>query len=55
MDIRNLAKEKGVKFWEIADYIGVAATTFTVWLRHELSTEKKKSVIDAINVIADRH
>ncbi len=41
-----------MKLWEIADYIGIAQSTLTVWLRHELSEEKKQLMLDAVEAIA---
>lgn len=54
LDIRNRAKERGVKLWEIAEYIGINPTTLTVWLRHELPEGKKKVMFAAIDAIAAR-
>lgn len=52
LDIRSRAKEKGVKLWEVAEHIGINPTTLTVWLRHELSEEKKQVMLDAVEAIA---
>ena len=48
IELRNLIIEKRIKFYEIAREIGVAPTTFTIWMRDELSDEKKVKVIKAI-------
>ncbi len=48
IELRNLIIEKRIKFYEIAREVGIAPTTFTVWMRDELSDEKKVKVIKAI-------
>ena len=52
LDIRSRAKEKGVKLWELAEYIGINPTTLTVWLRRELPEDKKQIMYKAIEAIA---
>lgn len=49
IELRNLIIEKRIKFYEIAREVGIAPTTFTVWMRDELSDEKKAKVIKAID------
>lgn len=54
-DIREIAKKKGVCLWEISEYLGYShETAFSRILRHELSDEKKKKIIFAINDISSR-
>ena len=48
IELRNLIIEKRIKFYEIAREVGIAPTTFTIWMRDELSDEKKVKVIKAI-------
>lgn len=48
IELRNLIIKKRIKFYEIAREVGIAPTTFTVWMRDELSGEKKAKVIKAI-------
>ncbi len=48
VELRNLIIKKRIKFYEIAREVGIAPTTFTVWMRDELSDEKKVKVIKAI-------
>ena len=52
LTIRDLAKSKNVKLWEIALFLGISEPTITRWLRTSLSPEKEKTIIDAINAIA---
>lgn len=51
-EIREWAKEQGVKFWEIGMEMGVSEATITRWLRVELDEEKKAAMLEAIEKIA---
>lgn len=51
-EIRNYAKEKNVKLWEVAEAINVIDTAFSRMLRHELDDEKKNAVLAAIDNVA---
>lgn len=48
MEIRNMLFQCNLKHWEIADRLGVSATTFSRWLRTELPPTKKREIIEAI-------
>ena len=54
IELRNLIIKKRIKFYEIAREVGIAPTTFTVWMRDELSDEKKVKVIKAIENLTKR-
>ena len=51
IELRNLIVEKRIKFYEIAREVGIAPTTFTIWMRDELSNEKKTKVMNAIEAL----
>lgn len=51
-EIREVAKQKGVKLWEIADRFGINDGNFSRKLRHEFSAEKKNEVLNIISEIA---
>ena len=51
-NIKDTAKTKGVKLWEIADKLGVADTTMSRWLRKELPQDKKQKILSIIDQIA---
>lgn len=51
MEIRETAAKKDVKLWQIADRFGVTDMTFSRWLRHEFSEEKKAKALEYINII----
>lgn len=47
-DVRKLARERGIKLWEIAEKLGCADATLSRKLRRELPESEKKAVIDII-------
>ena len=47
-EIRRLAKESRVMFWEIAAAVGISEATLTRWMRVPLHQEREKMVIAAI-------
>lgn len=49
--IREKAKSKGVRLWQIAAYLGVSEPTITRWLRIPLSPEKQRAFSNAIDEI----
>ena len=51
-DLRRLAKNKSVRFWEIADALKKSEATLTRLFRHELSDEQKADFIKIIEKIA---
>lgn len=53
-DIRDLAKQHSVKFWEIAELLNVSEATITRWLRKDLTENKKAKFIAAIEAISER-
>ena len=52
-DLRRLAKNKSVRFWEIADYLGKSEATVTRFFRHEFSDEQKSRLLKVIEEIAE--
>lgn len=50
--IRDAAKRKGVKHWQIAEYLGISEPTIVRWLRVDLSPEREKTIMEAIEAIA---
>ncbi len=50
-EFRQYAKRRGVLLWEVADALGIADTTLSKSLRHELpaeETERYKAAVDQI-------
>lgn len=50
--IREMAKRKDVKHWQIAEYLGISEPTIMRWLRVPLSTERERIITEAIEAIA---
>lgn len=50
--IRNAAREAGIKLWQIADELHIADFTFSRKLRHELSDEEQKRILQIIAELA---
>lgn len=47
-EIREAIKNSSLNKYEIAYKIGIADTTFSVWLRRELTDERRAKVMKAI-------
>ncbi len=54
IDIRNEAKEAGVKLWEIAEAYGINDGNFSRLLRRELPPDKKEQMRRIISNILQR-
>ena len=52
-DIRELIKKKRVFYYEVAEVLGVTATTFSKWLQRELPEEKKNLIRAAVEKILE--
>jgi len=48
-EIREAIQRFGLKYWEVAERVGIADTTLTKWLRRELSDERRSQVLAAID------
>lgn len=51
--IRTSAKEKGIKFWQIAGKLGINDGNFSRKLRYELSEKETQKILDIINELAE--
>lgn len=47
-DIRKFITDSGLRQWQVAEAYGLSDTRFSVILRHELSDDKKKAILEAI-------
>ena len=54
LEIRTLAREKGVYLYEIADALGISEQTFNRRLRKELSEKEKSDALAAIELISEQ-
>ena len=53
-DIRLLIGKNLLKYWQVAEAIGISSFTFSVWLRTPLTDERKARVEEAINKLANQ-
>lgn len=52
-DIRRAAAGAGIKLWQIAEFLGMADSSLSRKLRHELPQEEKERVFAAIRSLAE--
>lgn len=50
-EIREAINHKRLKYYEVANALGVSRFTFSVWLSEELPEDKKKEILEAIEKI----
>lgn len=53
-DIRAAIAQAGLRYWWVAEELGVACGTLSNRLRKELSQEEKQEVLSAIQRLTDR-
>ena len=53
-DIRSTAKTKGVRLWEIAEFLKVSDPTMTRMLLRELPNKEKQRFLSIIEEIASK-
>lgn len=51
-EIRQTAKNAGIKLWQIADKLGITDGNFSRKLRHELAEPEKQKILDIIAELA---
>ncbi len=49
--IKQLAKEKGIKLWQVAEVYGISDGNFSRLLRRELPKEKEEKILSIINYL----
>ena len=47
-NIRNEIQESGLTYWQVAEEIGIASTTLSVWLRTPLNSRRLSRVNNAL-------
>lgn len=52
--IKQLAKEKGIKLWQIAEVYGISDGNFSRLLRKDLPKEKEEKILLIINNFNNR-
>lgn len=53
-DVRAAIEGAGLRYWWVAEELGISAGTFTMHLRRELSREEKLRILAAVKRLADR-
>lgn len=51
-NIRSEIEKAGLRYWQVADKIGISPATFCVWLRHELTGERLERVQAALDALS---
>ena len=51
IEVRQLIERKRLKYYEVANALGVNVSTLSRWLQVELSEERKTKVVKAIKSI----
>lgn len=50
-EIREAINHKRLKYYEVANVLGISRFTFSVWLSEELPEDKKKEILEVIKKI----
>ena len=53
-EIRDTIFRNRLKYWQLADEIGISASSLAVWLRHELTGERLERVTAALEKLLDK-
>lgn len=48
LEIRTAIEKKRLKYYEVAEVVGIDECTLSKWMRKELDGERRKRVLDAI-------
>ena len=52
-DLRYLIETNGLRYWQVAERIGVTNCTLSTWMRTEMKGVRKMRVEKAINELLD--
>jgi DNA-binding Xre family transcriptional regulator len=47
-ELRNILAERSIRYWELADAVGISPSLLSVWLRYELSGTRLNRVSAAL-------
>lgn len=53
-EIRELIAEKRIFYYEIAETLGISPVSFTLWMRTELTPERKQRTLKAIEQLTQK-
>lgn len=54
LDVRAAIEASELRYWWVAEELGVACGTFSNWLRRELPPEEKRKILAAVQRLSDR-
>lgn len=54
LTIREQILKNGLRYYMVAEKLGIGETTFCRWLRRELSPEREKEVLQAIDELVQK-
>lgn len=54
-EIRNAAKQRGIRLWQVADALGITDATLSRKLRHELHDDERERVMGVIAQLASEN
>lgn len=52
-DIKDLIKSKNLRYWKVAEKLGVLDNSFSRMLRYPLTDEKRADILEAIDKAAE--
>ncbi len=52
-EIRMKLFENGLKYWQLADKLGISEMTLSRKLRHEMTEEEKNTILEAIQALIE--
>ena len=52
--VRKAIKNAGLTYWQVAEEVGIASATLSVWLRTPLNSSRLEQVVVAINKLAGK-
>ena len=55
VDIRAQVEKKRLKYYEVAEFVGIDECTLSKWMRKELDGERRKRVLNAIDSLGGRN
>lgn len=50
-DLKEKMRNRGVRQWQIAEYIGISESVLSRHMRHELSSDLRDQVLNAIEIL----
>lgn len=51
LDVRKMIKEAGVRHWQVAEVAGISEGTLCVWLRSDLTPQRRSVILNALDRI----